>query len=152
MKKTAIISVIATAVVLVFVRMFQADPPPPKGHSEPTSDEKQMKNFQQPVIWATNQESGGQPKAGGDFRKISGNAPASPPDLGPDAGMGNPAVWAALNEVRVPPKWLEQQSDYVRNAVSKKQFVTSKEGVLGVIDASGRFVTWPGAPRNSARF
>jgi hypothetical protein len=148
MKKSAITSAIVAVVVLVFVRLFQVNQMPPKGHSEPTSDEKQIESFQQTVIWATNQESGDLPNVGSDHRKISGNAPASPPDLGLDAGIGNPAARA----VRVPPGWLERQSDYVRNAVSNKQFVTSKEGVLGVIDASGRFVTWPGAPSNSARF
>jgi hypothetical protein len=152
MKKSAITSAIVAVVVLVFVRLFQVNQMPSKGHSVPTSDENQIESFQQTVIWATNQESDDQPKAGSDNRKISGNAPASPPDLGPDAGIGNPAARAALHEVRVPPGWLEQQSDFVRRAVSNKQFVTSKDGVLGVIDASGRFVTWPGAPSNSARF
>ena len=99
-----------------------------------------------------NQKSGDQPKAAGDFRKINSNAPTNSSDLGINARIGNAADWAALNEVSVPKKWLEQQSDYVRDAVSKKQFLMSKEGVMGVIDASGRFVTWPGAPSKLVRF
>lgn len=152
MKKSAIKSAVVGVVVLVFVGLFFANQTPQKGHPQARSHEKQMESFKQPVILATNQERSLHPKAGGDQRNISGNAPASPPDLGHETGIGNPAARAALIKVRVPAKWLEQQSDYVRNAVNQKQFVTSKDGVLGVIDASGRFVTWPGAPGNSARF
>jgi len=52
----------------------------------------------------------------------------------------------------VPKDWLSKQSIFIHEAVKKRDFTFDVNGVMGVVDEKGKFVSWPNAPRELKRF